>query len=246
MRYWHMDKSNILITGANSQIGSYLAQHYHALGHPLTLWYHQRDERIRHLDLPKSSLDLRDYDAVQTAFYQMQIPPQVLIHCAAVRSSDSQPLADTQPATFQKVFDSNFYPAYNLLKTVLPAMRQAEYGRIILFTSDVSRSGLAFGSAYAASKAAIANLAKSAALENARYNVLINCLAPGPVESNLAEDYTGEYLEFRRDYFQRHLQQSCSGVLISKAEICATVDYLIHPHLRNMIGEQIFLSGGKA
>lgn len=241
-----MAKSSILITGANSQVGSSLARHYHALGHPLWLWYHQRDERIRHLDLPKRSLDLCDYQAVQSAFAEIDEPIQVLIHCAAVRSSDAQPVADSDPATFQKVFDSNFYPAYYLLKSILPSMRQVGFGRVILFTSDVVRSGLASGSAYAASKAAIANLAKSAAAENARYNVLINCIAPGPVESNLEEDYQGEYLEFRRAYFARHIENSRSGALISKAEICAATDYLMHPDLRNMIGEEIFLTGGKA
>lgn len=241
-----MAKSNILITGANAQVGSYLAQHYHALGYPLWLWYHQRDERIRHLDVPKSSLDLRDYQAIQAAYAEITEPIQVLIHCAAVRSSDAQPLADSDPATFRQVFDSNFYPAYYLLKTLLPSMRQAGFGRIIFFSSDVVRSGLANGSAYAASKAAIANMVKSAALENARYNVLINCLAPGPIESNLEEDYQGEYLEFRRAYFARHIENSHSGALISKAELLAAVDYLKHPDLRNMIGEEIFLTGGKA
>ncbi|HQQ67390.1 MAG TPA: SDR family oxidoreductase [Candidatus Cloacimonadota bacterium] len=235
----------ICITGANSQVGSYLAKHYSGLNYPLYLVYHDRDERIRDIQGERYRVDLRDFSETSRCISSAPETVGVLIHCAAVRSSDAQPLADTDPGTFKEIFDANFYSAYNVLRTVLPSMRKAGFGRVVLFTSDITRSGLVNGSAYAAAKAAIANMARSAAIESIGYNVLINCISPGPVDTNLEEDYSGEYLQFRKDYFARHIQNSPSHSLITRAEIRRVVDLLIDPVLSNLCSEEIFIGGGK-
>ncbi|MDD2596705.1 MAG: SDR family NAD(P)-dependent oxidoreductase [Candidatus Cloacimonetes bacterium] len=235
----------ICITGANSQIGSYLARHYSGLNYPLYLVYHERDERIRDIPGVKRKVDLRDFCDTSRCISSAPETIGVLIHCAAVRSSDAQPLADTDPGMFKEIFDANFFSAYNVLRAVLPPMRSAGFGRVVLFASDITRSGLANGSAYAAAKAAIANMARSAASESVGHNVLINCISPGPVDTNLEEDYSGDYLQFRKDYFTRHIQSSPSHSLVSKAEIRRVVDLLIDPVLRNLCSEEIFISGGK-
>lgn len=235
----------ICISGANSQIGSYLAKSYAAQGYPLYLLYHERDFRIKDMMHARRSVDLRDFQAVEQAVNARTEPIEVLIHCAALRSSDAKALADTDPELYRQIFDSNFYPAYHILRAVLPAMRAAGFGRIVLFASDITRSGLPRGSAYAAAKAAIANMAKSAATEVVADNVLINCVSPGPVDTNLAEDFSGAYLDFRKQYFARHIQNSASHALVSKEELKAVVDLLIDPRLRNICGEEIYLTGGK-
>ena len=239
-----MKNTRICISGANSQIGSYLAKAYAAAGHPLILLYHKREERITGLDAPRFALDLLDYRAVQELLQSQPEEIDVLIHCAAVRSSDARPLADTDPQTFHAVFDANFYPAYNLLRAILPGMREQGFGRVVLFASDITRKGLPNGSAYAAAKAAIANMARSASLEMAGNNVLINCISPGPVDTDLSEDFSGQYLEFRKAYFARHIQKCASQALVTKQEIKAAVDLLISAEMRNMCGEEIFMNGG--
>lgn len=241
-----MTLPTICITGANSQIGSFLAEGYAAIGYPLYLLYHNRSDRIEHLSQPRHSVDLRDYCAVETAFENSPVPIDVLIHCAAVRSHDSKALHKTDPLLYREIFDSNFYPAYHVLRAALPSMTAKGFGRVVLFASDITRSGLANGSAYAAAKAAIANLAKSSSLELIKHNVLINCVSPGPVDTNLEEDYDGAYLDFRKGYFARHIQNSAAKALITKEEIKAVVDMLIDPRLRNICGEEIYLTGGKA
>jgi NAD(P)-dependent dehydrogenase (short-subunit alcohol dehydrogenase family) len=237
--------SLILISGANSQIGSYLAKMYEAEGRSLLLLYHNRQERLVELRSSKIAVDLMDYEAVAGAL-EAYIPKiSGVIHCAAVRSEDHLALADTQPETFRRVFEHNVYPAYNLLRLILPALRERAYGRVVLFSSDVSINGLPKGSAYAAAKAAIANLAKSAAQENAEFNVLINSIAPGPVETALEQDYSEEYLKFRQSYFAKHIAGTATGKLVSKEEIKVLTDMLLSPLLMNLCGEEIVLNGGK-
>ncbi|MCK9556840.1 MAG: SDR family NAD(P)-dependent oxidoreductase [Candidatus Cloacimonetes bacterium] len=236
--------NTILISGANSQIGSFLARAYEAEGHKLILLYHQRTDRINDLISPKIQVDLRDLDALEQKLLNHLKSIDCLIHCAAIRSEDHQAMCDINPQIFRRVLEDNVYPVYNLLKTILPDMRSRAFGRIVLFTSDVTRTGLANGSAYAAAKAAIANMAKSAALENAGRNILINCLAPGPVETNMEEDYNSDYLEFRKEYFKKHLERTASGKLVTKQEIKAVADMLISPLISNLCGEEIIMNGG--
>jgi len=235
----------ILISAANSQIGSYLAKAYEAEGKDLLCLYHKRCDRLKDISAPKIAVDLMDYDSTQGALEQYLPRLEHVIHCSAVRSEDHRALGDTDPLAFRTIFEQNVYPAYHLLRVVLPAMRKKAFGRVVLFTSDVSIYGLPYGSAYAASKAAIANMAKSAAQENARFDVLINSIAPGPVETTLEEDYSSEYLEFRKQYFENHLQHTPSGKLVSKQEIKELIDLLISPVMQNLCGEEIILNGGR-
>nr|MDK2850538.1 beta-ketoacyl reductase [Candidatus Cloacimonadota bacterium] len=235
----------IIISGANSQIGSFLASQYEKEGHTLVLLYHKNTQRIKNLASEKYRVDLRDFEQVKQLINGIEGQISSLIHCAAIRSVDAQALADTDPQIFKKVVDENLYPCYNLMRVLLPIMREQCFGRIVLFSSDVTRSGLANGSAYAAAKAAIANLAKSAALENAKYNVLINCIAPGPVDTVLEEDFSGSYLEFRKAYFAKHKANSAAENLVSRAEIKQVADFLISADIRTICGEEIFLTGGK-
>ncbi|HOH98754.1 MAG TPA: SDR family oxidoreductase [Candidatus Cloacimonadota bacterium] len=245
-----MNKPLICITGANGQIGSYLAKTYMAEAYPLLLIYHSRKERISDLlDQTYSlQLDLMDGKTLSqelSGLCQSQnIRIGALIHTAAVRSYDALPLAETDPDIFRSVFDANFYSAYNVLKAVLPYMQDAGWGRVVMFGSDVSSKGLAQGSAYAAAKAAIANLVKSAAREYAPCGILINTVSPAPVETELEEDYKDEYLEFRKRYFAHFIESSATGKLVSTAELKAVVDLLINPEVNNLCGEEIFLRGG--
>ena len=177
-----------MITGANSQIGSFLARQYETEGRDLILLYHKNDHRIKDLKSRKLAVDLRDLAALEKVVSKLKSEIDCLIHCSAIRSEDAQVLAETDPVQFKQVFDENFYPAYNVLRAILPQMLDRHFGRVILFSSEVTRSGLPNGSAYAASKAAIANMCKSAALECASANVLINTIAPAPVDTSLEED----------------------------------------------------------
>ncbi len=237
--------SKIVITAANSQIGSFLAKEYLKEGKELVLLYHNNTQRIKGLQAERYQVDLSDLAAVKAVFDKIEGEIDAVIHCAAIRSEDAMPLSDTDEAVFARVFNGNFYPAYNVLRAVLPRMKSRGFGRIVLFGSEVSKDGLINGSAYAASKAAIANLAKSASRENAKHNVLINCISPGPVFTNLEEDYEGEYLIFRKKYFDDHRLKCASGELITMQEIKLLADIMMSKELRNMCGEEIFLTGGK-
>jgi len=242
----------MLITGANGQLGSYLAHCYHKEGYQLALLHHQRMDRISELvtqpGIWSRALDLQDYDAVSTAIDELNsekgASPDVLIHTAAIRSFDAQPLVQTEPFVFRQVFEANSLACYHILRGVLPYMQEKRRGRVVIMGSDVTHTGLKNGAAYAAAKSAMVSLAKSCAVEMAPYGVLINAISPGPVETVLEEDYKGDYLRFRQQYFADFCNQVPTGMLVQMKEIKRTIDLLISDDICNLTGEELMIRGG--
>ncbi len=247
-------KPLLIITGANGQVGSHLASSWADSRQPMLLLYHEDKSRLAELQnrdgILLRSCDLRDLDALQStvdeACGRSSAVPACLVHTAAVRSYDVKPLAESDPGVFNEVFSTNVTMAYNVLRACLPAMLEGKFGRIVLFGSNVAQIGLNRGSAYAAAKAAIVNLARSVALETARDNVLLNAVSPAPVATDLASDYEGEYLAFRQRYFEACRSLSPTGKLVSLAEIRVVVEFLLNPELENLTGQNIVIDGGSS
>jgi len=84
----------------------------------------------------------------------------------------------------ETVMGVNFRALVQCVQAVLPGMRQAQYGRIVNIGSRAAlgREGRI---AYGGSKAAVASMTRSLALEVARDGITVNCVAPGPVETEL-------------------------------------------------------------
>jgi 3-oxoacyl-[acyl-carrier protein] reductase len=82
------------------------------------------------------------------------------------------------------VMGVNFRALVQCVQAVLPGMRQVQYGRIVNIGSRAAlgREGRI---AYGGSKAAVASMTRSLALEVARDGITVNCVAPGPVETEL-------------------------------------------------------------
>jgi 3alpha(or 20beta)-hydroxysteroid dehydrogenase len=170
--------------------------------------------------------------------------PYALIHTATVRSHPSLPLVDSDPLEWSNIIRTNTMSAFHLLKAVLPYMYQQNEGRILLFGSAVSRSGLAKGSAYAASKAAMSNLCKSLALELENSGILINTLSPGPVQTS-NEQFADEYRAFRQDYFEKQEQLIPIHRVAQVSDIYPICKFLVSDQNTYQTGEEIFLTGGK-
>jgi len=89
------------------------------------------------------------------------------------------PLADTSESTFDEQFDINIKGAYFTIQKALPFLNDG--ASIILNTSVVDRKGSPGTSAYAATKAALRSLARTAAGELVGRGIRVNTVAPGPI-----------------------------------------------------------------
>lgn len=83
------------------------------------------------------------------------------------------------------VISTNLNSVYYTVSAALPSMSERNYGRIVNISSFVGQAGNFGQTNYSASKGGIIAFTKSAALELARHNITINCLAPGFTETEM-------------------------------------------------------------
>ena len=92
-------------------------------------------------------------------------------------------IEQTTIAEFNRVLSINLKGTFHVLKEVLPVMRMQNYGNIVLMGSDQVFIGKGSSTVYGLTKAAIGQLTKSSAIDYAPYNVRVNCICPGTVET---------------------------------------------------------------
>ncbi len=109
----------------------------------------------------------------------------ILINNAGINKIGRVESYDT--ADFQNIQNVNLLAPFELCKAVVPGMRKRKFGRILNITSIFGMVSRAERSAYSASKFGLFGLTRALALEVARDNVLVNCLAPGFVETDMTK-----------------------------------------------------------
>jgi 3-oxoacyl-[acyl-carrier protein] reductase len=144
-------------------------------------------------------VDVGDWPSVSAAFEKVAADlgdPTVLVTAAAVDESVS--IEDMSVESWQKMIDVNLSGTFYCLKAVIPAMKRNRYGRIVLFGSNIALKGGADISHYGAAKGGVHALSRCAALELAQDGVTVNCIAPGPIETDMLWSLPQEWLDAKK------------------------------------------------
>ncbi|KMK69061.1 SDR family NAD(P)-dependent oxidoreductase [Puniceibacterium sp. IMCC21224] len=134
------------------------------------------------------------------------------------------PLAEASEAHFDKTFDVNVKGMFFTVQKALPIFRDG--GSIILTSSVSNVKGLPGFSAYAASKAAVRNFARSWTLELIGRNIRVNTLSPGAIETPALETTTGLTREQAEQAAAQFASQIPMGRRGQPEEIAAAVTFL--------------------
>jgi 3-oxoacyl-[acyl-carrier protein] reductase len=177
-----MDKRVTLITGVSKGIGKAIAEDMTARGHHIV-----GISRSKPGDWFKGTfvaLDLADTAATTETLARVVREHRItgLVNNAGVASN--QRIEKVTLKDIDEVMAMNFRSLLQCVQAVLPGMRQAKYGRIVNIGSRAAL-GREARIVYGGSKAAVASMTRSLALEVAREGITVNCVAPGPVETEL-------------------------------------------------------------
>src|SRR5262245_12383565 len=130
------------------------------------------------------SCDVRDYNQVRQCVQNLVKHDgriDLLVVAAGVHLFAN--IEDTSIEEFERVLSINLKGAFYVLKEVLPIMRQQRYGNVVLMGSDQVFIGKGSSTVYGLSKAAIGQLTKSTAIDYAPYQVRVNCICPGTIDT---------------------------------------------------------------
>ena len=140
---------------------------------------------------------------------------------------------------FDKVLDTNLKGAYFCMKAASKVMMRQRYGRIISMSSVVGLRGNAGQTSYAASKAGILGLTKSAAKELATRGVTVNAVAPGFIDT----DMTSVLPENAKNAMLSTIPMGHPG---TPEDVAQAVAFFARPESSYITGQVLCVDGGMA
>jgi len=159
----------------------------------------------------------------------------LLVHCAGIRRDAV--LWKMDDGAWDDVLRVNLDSAFHLLKRAAPLLRK-QGGAVVLISSINGERGK-FGQAnYAASKAGLIGLARTAAREMGRFGVRVNVVAPGLIRTPMTESMP-------REAFEESVAESLLGRPGEPEDVAAAVLYLCSEMGRHVTGQVIRVDGGQ-
>ncbi|NMH64955.1 SDR family NAD(P)-dependent oxidoreductase [Shewanella salipaludis] len=144
------------------------------------------------------------------------------------------------PENFEATFATNVLGTLLSLKHEMRVMLTQGSGAIINLSSIAGKIGVPGASVYVASKHAVEGLTKCAALEGAASGVRVNAVAPGPIETEMFDRFTGGNEEFKKG-----LISAVPARRIGRAdEIAQTIVFLASDKAQYLTGQSLAVDGG--
>ena len=227
---------NILVTGASKGIGNAIAKELFSLG---DVFVTGRNENAL------KSCNAKDYCVcnlaqdieVLTKFIKKN-NIDVLINNAGEYVYSG--LESMNVDDIQRLYQTNLIAPSILASSAIPNMKEQKWGRIINIGSISGVMGEAYASIYSSSKAGLIGLTKALALELAEFNITVNTINPGWVETELGMSSIDDS-EFSREEVIETIPQRR---FVQPKEVAKLCEYLISEDAKGITGQSINLCAG--
>jgi len=161
----------------------------------------------------------------------------ILVNAAGVLRRTA--VFDMQEEEWDFVIGVNLKGTYLPSRAVLPAMREAGWGRIVNFSSTAGKTTSTLGSAaYTASKHAVLGLTRHLAMEEASYGITVNAVCPGLIDTEMVQ---AEVDEARKNAYISSFPISRLG---EPSEVAELVAFIASDRAAYITGQALDISGG--
>ena len=225
-----------VVTGAAKGIGRAIAELLLANGCAVTIW------DANPADVPGATSVLVDItDPAQIALAVTALSGErldILVNDAGYLGRATNFSAHT-PAEWRRIIEVNLLGTMQVTQAVLPIMIRQGGGRIINFGSLAGKEGLPGIAAYSAASGGVISFTKALSRELVRHNVFVNCVAPGPIDTDMIR-------HLRPEVVNQMVKDSPMGRLGKASEVANLVTWLCTEASRFNTGAIFDMSGGRA
>jgi len=177
----------IIVTGASRGLGADICDRLIAKGmEPFGL-----ARNIEGMEFPAMECDISSYDEIKNIARKLKKDGEHvtgLINAAGIASMNLAVL--TPPSLSERILRTNLLGTIFTCQLFAPLMMRQKNGFIINFSTIAVALGLKGESIYVASKAGVEGFTRSFAREMSEFNINVNCIAPGPIDTSLLKGIT--------------------------------------------------------
>jgi len=255
----HVDKKIALVTGGSRGIGAAICRQLSKTGYIVVAAARSLDDlNALKLEISANGQEIHCYQldmaniseidalvkTVHTQFGQLDV---------VVNSAGTSYVAPVALANLDKcaaVLQVNLMGAFALSRAAVRVMARQHSGRIVHIGSISGTIGAAYNAIYAASKAGVAGLVKSLALEVGSLGITVNAVQPGTVHTELFEQTHGARAKVKGITLEEQKaimeQDSPQKRLVQPEDIAAAVIYLVSDGAASVNGHLLSVDGGRS
>ena len=229
-----MQELTVLVTGATGSIGTAIVQEFSKQGYYVYIHYYQNKAKAGSLleNIGNGELiqfDMQNKEEIKSALEGLDV--DVLVNNAGIIRDSLFFFMEEED--WEEVINTNLNAPFYITKVISKNMIRNKKGSIVNVSSISGLVGNAGQANYAASKGGIIALTKTLAIELGRYNIRVNALAPGIIESEMMENVP----------HKKELRKMIPLQRFGRAEEVAKCAYFIGHDATYVSGEVLNISG---
>lgn len=223
----------IVITGASRGLGQAIAERLIEKGEDVL----GLARSTSGMSIDAIECDVSNYSSVKNASREVKRtkkPVKAFINAAGVASMNLA--VTTDESTVQRLIQTNLVGTIFCCQLFAPIMLRQKHGSFINFSTIAVALALKGESVYAASKAGVESFSRTFAREMADFNVRVNCIAPGPIQTDLLRGITDAQIE-------KITSQQVIPKQFQKSDVCDLVEILIDEKAASLSGQILNVGG---
>ena len=189
------------------------------------------------LSFPSENCDVSDFDSLKDIAKEIKSSGkkvEALINAAGIAAMN---LAITTPkATTEKIIKTNLMGTIYSTQAFFPLMIREKKGSIINFSTIAVNLSLKGESIYVASKAGVEGFSRAFAREASDFNISVNCIAPGPIQTDLISGVSEKQIN-------KIILQQMQKKMFKEDDVCDLVEILLDDKSKSLTGEVLNIGG---